>query len=107
MRKYLMIFLLIGSIGVTLAHAGQRMTASNGAHLEMPDLATLDCDRMDRLLIDYALAGYRGPQPVPDGHPDRPLYDYENALARRHYKLCQSDASSYGTPFEAFGRGFD
>lgn len=107
MRLVSMVCLAVCQIWTGPAVADEGMTASNGAHLPMPDIAALDCVSMDALLIVYSAADYRGTASIPEEHPDRALYDYEDALAEHHYLTCQAGAASYGTPVEAFGQGFN
>ena len=84
-----------------------RMTASNGAVILMPEIASLDCDGMNEALRRIDLSKYRGPEPLPEGHPDRPIFDYEDRLAGRYYFACTLDRHRLEDPSSAFSFGFE
>ncbi|MFQ5565639.1 MAG: hypothetical protein ACE5EU_04680 [Paracoccaceae bacterium] len=84
-----------------------RALASNGAVVVMPDLAGLDCDAMSQVLRRIDLSNYRGADPVPKGHPDRPIFDYEDRLTRRYYFSCTLGEHKLEDPGTAFSYGFE
>ena len=84
-----------------------RALASNGAIVVMPEIAGLDCAGMDQALRRIDLSSYRGPDPVPKGHPDRPIFDYEDRLTRRYYYTCTLGQHQLEDPGPAFSHGFE
>ncbi len=84
-----------------------KLTASTGAVLPAPPINLLDCAKMGHLLLEYTNSGYRGAEPVEEGHPDRQIFEYENALAAKHYLECQVGQSHFQNPQDAFSKGFD
>ena len=82
-------------------------TASNGAVLPAPDPEGLDCAAMDEVLQTYVASGYRWIGAVPQGHPDRPIFDYENRLAAQHFYRCQARQSRFTDPEPVFSSGFN
>ena len=84
-----------------------RALASNGAIVPMPDLAELDCRGMAEVLGLIDQSRYRGPAPVPEGHPDREIFEYEHRLAAAYYHGCIASASRLDDPGPAFGQGFE
>ena len=69
--------------------------ASNGATLPAPEVDRLTCTERGTLLLEYSISGYRGTEPLDEGHPDRAIYEYENQLAQVYYMQCQAGASHY------------
>jgi hypothetical protein len=84
-----------------------RALASNGAVVVMPDLAGLDCDGMGQVLRRIDLSSYRGLDPVPEGHPDRPIFDYEDRLTGKYYFTCTLGEHKLEDPGAAFSHGFE
>ena len=84
-----------------------RALASNGAVVVMPDLAGLDCAAMGQVLRRIDLSNYRGLDPVPDGHPDYPIFDYEDRLTERYYFSCTLGEYRLEDPGAAFSYGFE
>ncbi len=84
-----------------------RALASNGAVVVMPEIAGLDCAAMSQVLRRIDLSNYRGLDPVPEGHPDRPIFDYEDRLTRRYYYSCTLGEHTLEDPGAAFSYGFE
>lgn len=82
-------------------------TASNGAILRAPDVTTLNCAQRGTLLMEYSISEYRGTEPLGAGHPDYPIYQYENRLAELFYADCQAGSSQFQDSAPAFSRGFN
>ena len=83
-----------------------RVIASNGAVVALPDLDVLTCPQMEYVLERIDLSRYRGSEPLPRGHPDWQIFDYEDRLTRRHYYACMMRAHQLEDPSEAFSFGF-
>jgi hypothetical protein len=83
-----------------------RALASNGAVVVMPAIAQLDCDGMAKVLHLLDRSNYRGAEPVPEGSPDRPIFEYEDRLARAYYQRCILSAARLADPAPAFSSGF-
>lgn len=92
-----------GAAGATPA----RVIASNGAVIEMPEIAGLDCPGMERVLRLIDLAGYRGPAPLLPEDPDWQIFDYEDRLSRAHYFGCIVRQHGLDDPGPAFSFGFE
>ncbi len=86
--------------------AEPRALASNGSVVAMPEIAGLDCAGMNQALRRIDLSNYRGIDPVPEGHPDRPIFDYEDRLTRRFYYSCILEEHRLADPGSAFSYGF-
>ena len=84
-----------------------RVLASNGAVVVMPDIASLDCAGMLHVLRRIDLSNYRGPVTIPEGHPDWPIFDYEDRLTERHYYSCTLGENQLEDPGTAFSFGFE
>ncbi len=84
-----------------------RVLASNGAVVVMPDLAGLDCTAMGQVLRRIDMSNYRGLDPVPEGHPDRPIFDYEDRLTGQFYYICTLGVHKLADPGAAFSYGFE
>ena len=84
-----------------------RALASNGAVVVMPDIAGLDCAAMGQVLRRIDLSNYRGLDPVPEGHPDRPIFDYEDKLTGQYYYSCTLGEHKLEDPGTAFSYGFE
>jgi hypothetical protein len=84
-----------------------RVLASNGAVVVMPDIAGLDCAAMGQVLRRIDQSHYRGPDPVPEGHPDRPIFDYEDRLTGQYYYACTLGEHMLEDPGTAFSYGFE
>ena len=87
--------------------AAPRALASNGAVVVMPDIAGLDCDGMGQVLRRIDQSNYRGLDPVPEGHPDRPIFDYEDRLTGQFYYTCTLGVQKLADPSAAFSYGFE
>ncbi|NIP76705.1 MAG: hypothetical protein GTN90_12275 [Xanthomonadales bacterium] len=82
------------------------MVASNGAIIAMPAIDGLTCPQMAFVLHRIDLSTYRGPDPLPKGHADYRIFDYEDRLTRRYYYACMMNAQKLEDPSEAFSFGF-
>ena len=91
---------------VDMANA-PRALASNGAVVVMPKIAGLDCAGMSQVLRRIDLSNYRGPEPVSEGHPDWPIFDYEDRLSGRFYFSCTVGENQLEDPGAAFSLGFE
>jgi hypothetical protein len=87
--------------------APPRVLASNGAVVVMPDLAGLDCAEMGQVLRRIDMSNYRGLDPVPEGHPDRPIFNYEDRLTKQYYHACTLGEHKLENPSAAFSYGFE
>lgn len=86
--------------------AAPRALASNGAIVLMPDIAGLGCAEMAEVLRLIDESRYRQARPLPHGHPDRPIFDYEHRLAGAYYFSCIMGAYRLDDPAPAFAHGF-
>lgn len=86
--------------------AAPRALASNGAIVLMPEIAGLGCAEMAEALRLIDASRYREARPVPPGHPDRPIFDYEHRLAGAYYFGCIMGAHRLDDPAPAFAHGF-
>lgn len=94
-------------VALTAAHAqASEFKASNGAILPAPEVERLTCADRSILLMEYTVSGYRGTEPLQRGHPDWPIYEYENRLAEVYYTQCQAGASQFQSLKPAFSSGF-
>jgi len=84
-----------------------RAVASNGAVVIMPELEELDCDGMSDVLRRIDLSNYRGPEPVPEEHPDWQIFDYEDKLTTKFYYTCTLGERQLDDPGSAFSFGFE
>lgn len=84
----------------------QEFRAQNGVVLPAPAIEGLDCPAIEDTLTTLDSSNYRSAAPVPEGHPDRPIYDYENALSEQNYLRCIQEQSALQDPGEAFRHGF-
>ena len=84
-----------------------RVLASNGAVVVMPEIAGLDCAAMSQVLRRIDLSHYRGLDPIPEGHPDRPIFEYEDRLTGKYYYACTLGEHWLGDPGAAFSHGFE
>lgn len=80
--------------------------ASNGAIVPMPDIESLDCPDMASVIQRIDASGYRDPDaPEPaEGHPDRSIFEYENALTAQEYFECTLGRSQGTDPGLAFDK---
>lgn len=85
----------------------EKALAANGAVVAMPRIAGLSCREMAETLRLIDESGYRGPVPVPQGHPDRPIFEYEDRLAATYYRDCIMAGHRLESPTPAFARGFE
>ena len=86
--------------------AAESFTSKNGVTLLAPDVASLDCLALGNLMFDYAVSGYRGEDPIPAGHPDHPIFVYEDRMAQTFYARCQQSGTGYQDASKAFSKGF-
>lgn len=84
-----------------------RALSANGAVVAMPEIAGLSCRGMAETLRLIDESGYRGPVPLPQGHPDRPIFEYEDRLAATYYRDCIMAGHRLESPAPAFARGFE
>ena len=84
-----------------------RALASNGAIVVMPEIAGLDCAGMSDVLRRIDLSNYRGPIPIPEGHPDWPIFEYEDRLTEQYYITCTLGEHQLEDPGTAFSFGFE
>ncbi len=84
-----------------------RALAANGAVVPMPEIARLGCRDMAEVLALIDRSGYRGPAPLPESHPDRGIFEYEDRLAAAYYHDCIMSGHSLDAPAAAFSRGFE
>ncbi len=84
-----------------------RALASNGVVVVMPKIAELDCAGMSQVLRRIDLSNYRGPDPVSEGHPDWPIFEYEDRLSGQIYFSCTLGENRLEDPGTAFSFGFE
>ena len=84
-----------------------RALATNGAVVVMPEIAGLDCAGMSQALRRIDMSNYRGPDPVPEGHPDWPIFEYEDRLTGQYYYTCTLGENQLDDPGTAFSFGFE
>ena len=96
--------LVAAAVGVA---AQERRRAANGAIVPTPEIAKLDCDAMQATLDAIDRTDYRGAAPVPEGDPDREIFDYENDLSEETYTRCITPRSVLQDASEAFRFGFE
>lgn len=77
-----------------------------GVTVEMPELAALDCSGIRRVLARLDRSGYRGGGVLAPEHPDRPVFEYEDRLARALYFDCILRDSRSLPAETVFLRGF-
>lgn len=82
-------------------------TASNGVILPAPDLNIQTCGKLTQLMNTYMASHYRDVDVVPEDHPDRAIYEYENRLAEIHYEDCQMGSNHFEDSSSAFSKGFN
>ena len=100
-----LIFGLVASIPLpAMAEAANERVARNGAVVPMPPIESLDCAAMANVIQRIDAANYRDPNAddIPEGHPDRPIFDYENALTAEEYFKCTLGRSQDTDPGLAF-----
>ncbi len=93
--------------GTADAPTAPRVLASNGAVVVMPEIAALDCAGMGQVLRRIDQSNYRGLDPIPEGHPDRPIFDYEDRLTGKYYYTCTLGEHRLEDPGSAFSYGFE
>jgi hypothetical protein len=114
-RPFVLLVLLVAlglaagarAAGTSDTSTAPRVLASNGAVVVMPDLAGLDCAGMSQVLRRIDMSNYRGLDPVPEGHPDRPIFNYEDRLTKQYYHACTSGENKLENPSTAFSYGFE
>lgn len=80
--------------------------ASNGVAVPMPEISGLDCRGMATALRQIDQSRYRGAEVVHPGHPDRPIFEYEDRLARGYYNDCLARRNALEDPEAVFAFGF-
>ncbi|MBY8975095.1 hypothetical protein KHP62_04700 [Rhodobacteraceae bacterium NNCM2] len=108
-RKMAIIFAMIAaglplSANQAVSEESDVIVASNGALVPIPDIDTLDCAEMAKVIMRIDASEYRDPVaegPGPD-HPDRVIFEYENSLTSREYFECTLGKSQYVDPSLAF-----
>ncbi len=96
-----------GRVGTASIPTEPRILASNGAVVAMPEIAGLDCAGMGQVLRRIDQSNYRGLDPIPVGHPDRPIFDYEDRLTGKYYYACTLGEHRLEDPGAAFSYGFE
>lgn len=94
----------LGLLPLAMADDGRTHVASNGAILPMPAIESLDCPAMADVIQRIDASGYRdadAPEPALN-HPDRPIFEYENALTAQEYFQCTLGRSQGTDPGLAF-----
>ena len=89
------------------ASKAPRALASNGAVVAMPEISGLDCAGMSDVLRRIDISNYRGPFPIPEGHPDWPIFEYEDRLTAQYYFSCTLGENQLEDPGTAFSFGFE
>lgn len=89
------------------AWADTEFRASNGAVVPAPAIDSLDCSGMEDTLTTLDRSEYRSAAPLPEGHPDREIFDYENELARETYDRCIAPETQLQDAGDVFQRGFE
>lgn len=84
-----------------------RAQASNGAVVVMPEIAHLDCAGMATVMRRIDQSNYRGPEAIPEGHPDWPIFEYEDRLTGQYYFSCTLGENQLEDPGAAFSFGFE
>lgn len=84
----------------------QEFRAQNGVVVPAPAIEGLDCPAIEDTLTTLDSSNYRSAAPVPEGHPDRAIYDYENLLSEQNYVRCIQEQSALQDPGEVFQHGF-
>lgn len=106
MLKYVLL-LPMALFMASLPAEAKTFKAANGVVLPAPELNTLTCAQLDELMTAYMTSHYRKIEVVPKAHPDRPIFDYENALATLHYEDCQMGQIHFENSAPAFSKGFN
>lgn len=97
--------LAMAAAGGVAAQEARR--ASNGIVVPTPDIEELDCAAMQATLDALDGSNYRDAAPVPEGHPDREIYEYENDLSVVNYQDCIVEETVLQDAAEAFDHGFE
>lgn len=92
--------------GARAQSAPPQIVAANGAAVPMPDISGLDCNGMANALRRIDQSRYRGADIIDPGHPDRPIFDYEDRLARAYYNDCLARRHALDDPEAVFAFGF-
>jgi len=104
--KFILADLVVLPAGAASHTDAPQALASNGAVITMPEISGLSCTEMAQVLHRIDLSNYRGPDPVPRGHPDWAIFDYEDRLTQRHYYDCMLGDYQLEDPANAFSFGF-
>lgn len=104
MRVLALIVGLVGSSALA-GNSTARALTQNGVQLPMPDIDRLDCAERSALLNEYLISAYRGIDPLPEDHPDRWIFEYENRLAQSHFMECAKAAVSSPPKIDFSGSG--
>lgn len=90
--------------GVALGASAQTThRAANGAELSLPQIASLDCAAMGRVLREIDESGYRAGGPDTTAPGDQALLAYEDSLSERYFDECVSGGAAGA---RAFSSGF-
>ncbi len=110
MRRGLRQFAVMGvavALGAGAVLADSEFVATNGIVIMAPEVEAMDCPAIIDKLGEIDRSQYRGATDiVPEGHPDRPIFDYENALSQRNYDFCITDEVILQDASPAFRHGF-
>lgn len=82
------------------------LRASNGALIPAPEVETLDCKGIRRVLKAIDDSGYRGTNTLAEGHPDMPIFIYEDKLTVAQFERCSGDDGLPSSPTPAFSGAF-
>ena len=102
--------IVLGATFAALAYGdapAQQVRAQNGSVLSTPAIESMGCLSIRKLLQEFSDSDYRGPGPLPPGHADYPLFDYENSLAEAYFERCRQRPGTRADPSEAFSNGFE
>ena len=80
--------------------------ASNGTRIHMPEIAGLSCEEMRATLKRIDQSNYRGVEPLPPGHPDWRIFEYEDRIAASYYFNCILPDHRLDDPAPSFSHGF-
>lgn len=90
-----------------MAESRAEIRTARGAVIATPEIAALSCEARRGVLSAIDASGYRGAEPLPEGHPDRALFLYEDALAVAIWRDCTLRAiRASAAGGEVFGVGF-
>jgi len=90
------------ALASAIAVAGERdsFTTARGETIDLPAVPDLNCSEIELVLSRIDATRYRENAPAPHDSSDKPLYDYEVALAEAHFNRCvgkRGQAQGYRT----------